>query len=110
MSEVQVSARLTDSPVCLVVPEGGINARMERLLRASERDVPAQKRVLEINPDHLLVQRLKAMNESDPGSENFVELVQLLHDQALLIEGSPIADPQRFAKQLTLVLERVTLL
>ena len=38
---------------------------MERLLRASERDVPAQKRVLEINPDHVLVQRLKALNESD---------------------------------------------
>jgi len=110
VSEVQVSSRLTDSPVCLVVPEGGINARMERLLRATERDVPAQKRVLEINPDHVLVQRLKALNASDPGSDQFVELVQLLHDQALLVEGSPIGDPQRFARQLTQVLERVTLL
>jgi molecular chaperone HtpG len=110
VSEVQVSARLTDSPVCLVVPEGGINARMERLLRASEREVPTQKRVLEINPDHALVQRLKSLNENEPGADQFVELVQLLHDQALLIEGSPIGDPQRFARQLTQVLERVSLL
>ncbi len=110
VSEVQISTRLTDSPVCLVVPDGGINARMERLLRATERDVPAQKRVLEVNPEHVLIQRLKGMHDAEPGTDQFVELVELLHDQALLVEGSPIPDPQKFARQVTQLLERVTLL
>ena len=83
---------------------------MERLLRATERDVPTQKRVLEVNPEHVLIQRLKAMNEAEAGSAQFVELVELLHDQALLIEGSPLTDPQKFARQLTGLLEKVTLL
>ena len=105
VSDVQISARLTDSPVCLVVPEGGLSAHMERLLRAHDRESPKQKRVLEINPDHTLMARLRALHERDPGSADLVDFVETLYDQALITEGSPVTDPQRFAKRMTRLLE-----
>jgi molecular chaperone HtpG len=105
VSEVRVSNRLTDSPVCLVVPTGGLSAYMERLLKAHERNVPDTKRILEVNPDHGLVRSLRALHEKDPGSAQLVDFVEVLYDQALITEGSPVADPQRFARRMTKLLE-----
>ena len=60
VSEVRVSERLTDSPVCLVMPKGGVPAHIERMLRAYQQDLPAQKRILELNPNHALIAQLKS--------------------------------------------------
>ena len=68
MSEVRVSERLTDSPVCLVMPKGGVPAHIERLLRAYQQDLPAQKRILELNPNHALIARLKSEHARDAES------------------------------------------
>ncbi len=108
VSEVTISDRLTDSPVCLVVPEGGLSAHMERLLRSHERDTPKSKRILEVNPDHVLTRRLLALHEKDPTSVKLIEYVEVLYDQALITEGSPVADPQRFARRMTKLLEEAT--
>ncbi len=105
VSEVRVSSRLTDSPICLVVPTGGLSAYMERLLKAHERNVPDTKRILEVNPDHGLVRSLRSLHEKDPGSAQLVDFVEVLYDQALITEGSPVADPQRFARRMTKLLE-----
>ncbi|AKF08756.1 molecular chaperone HtpG [Sandaracinus amylolyticus] len=104
VSEVRVSARLTDSPVCLVVPEGGLPPHLERLLRATQQDLPPQKRILEINPDHPLVRALAKLIEAQPDRAEIDEWIELLHEQALIAEGSPIDDPGRFTKRLTSLL------
>ena len=104
VKEVLVSDRLTDSPVCLVGPEGGLHSVMERILRAHDRDVPESKRILEVNPAHALVQSLAALHGRDPRSAQVGEWIEVLYDQALLTEGSAIEDPGVFARRLTSLL------
>lgn len=101
VSEVRVSQRLTDSPCCLVTPEGGLSAHIERMLRAQNTDMPPTKRIFEINPDHPVIERLNALRETGNQDEKVGEWIALLHDQALLAEGSPIPDPLGFSRRLT---------
>ncbi len=105
VSEVRVSTRLTDSPVCLVVPKGGLPAHVERMLRAYQQDLPAQKRILELNPKHPLVQRLESERARDAQSDRLKEWVEMLYDQALLTEGSPLPDPARFAARVASLMQ-----
>jgi molecular chaperone HtpG len=98
VKEVRLSSRLTDSACCLVADEYGLNANMERILKAMNQDVPETKRVLELNPDHPLIGVLAGMfgeNREDPRLTDYCEL---LYDQGLLTEGSPVRDPLRFAR------------
>jgi len=106
--EVRVSDRLTDSPVCLVVPEGGLEPYIERLLRATQKGTPVTKRILEVNPTHPLVKNLEVLAAKEPESARLKEWVELLFEQALLAEGSPIEDPVRFAGRLTSLLQEVS--
>jgi molecular chaperone HtpG len=97
---VRFSTRLSESPAVLVSEGGGVSANMERILRAARQDVPAEKRVLELNPDHALVKKLLELHAADPRAERVGDLTELLHGQALLAEGSPLPDPGRFSKLL----------
>jgi molecular chaperone HtpG len=108
VSDVRVSNRLTDSPACLVTAEGGVSPHVERLMRANRYDVPEQKRVLEINPEHRVVQRMKELAEDAANEARVAEMSELLYDQALVAEGGLPADPPQFAKRLTKLLEEVT--
>ncbi len=105
VGDVRVSERLTDSPVCLVVPKGGIPAHIERLIRSHQQDLPEQKRILELNPTHPIVQQMKAEEARQHDSALLSEWIELLYDQALLVEGSPLPDPARFAKRVTALMQ-----
>ncbi|BDV43814.1 chaperone protein HtpG [Geotalea uraniireducens] len=98
IKEVRLSNRLTDSACCLVADEYGMNANMERILRAMNQEVPDSKRILELNPDHPLLQVLTAIYEKDQANPRLADYCDLLYDQALLTEGSPIKDPLRFTR------------
>lgn len=106
VKEVRASDRLTDSPACLVVPPGGINPTLERVLRAHGKEVPPSQRILEVNPTHPLITALHTVAERDPSSPQLGEWIELLYEQALLTEGTPIEDPQRFARRLTTLLQQ----
>jgi molecular chaperone HtpG len=95
---VRLSSRLTDSACCLVADEYGLNANMERILKAMNQEVPESKRILELNPDHPIMQVLAKMYEQDREGEKLKDYCELLYDQALLTEGSPIKDPLRFTR------------
>ncbi len=105
VEDVRVTSRLTDSPACLVVGEGGIAPHVERLLRAQNMEMPAQKRILEINPAHPVVERLNTLAADESGGEELSEWAHLLYDQALIAEGSPPSDPVSFARRITRLLE-----
>ncbi len=105
--EVRVSDRLTDSPVCLVLPEGGKHAYVERLLRESGRSVSRAKRILELNPSHPVIQHLRELNGHEGSAAQVGEWIEMLHDQALLTEGSSIEDPNRFARRMTSLMTQV---
>jgi molecular chaperone HtpG len=95
-SAVRVSDRLTDSPACLVSDPHGMSTNLERLLKASGQKVPTTKPVLEINPRHPIVERLKAEADTD----RFSDWSHILFDQATLAEGGQLDDPAMFVKRL----------
>ena len=99
-SAVRVSSRLTDSPSCLVSEEHGMSTHLERMLKAAGQQVPGSKPILEINPQHPIVQRLK--DETD--EQRFSDWSHILFDQALLAEGGHLDDPASFVKRLNEVM------
>ena len=107
ISDVRLSSTLTESPVCLVADEGGMDIQMERLMKAHNRDFQGAPRILEINPDHELVIALnKLADAKSSGKKN--ELVDdaafLLFDQAQIIEGRMPADLTAFSKRMTRIM------
>jgi molecular chaperone HtpG len=98
---VRFSARLTDSPAVLVSGENTLSPQVERMLRESGQPVPEAKRVLELNPHHALIERLRDLAASDATFKRFSDYCELLYGQALLAEGSPLPDPARFARLVT---------
>ena len=98
VSEVRLSPRLTDSACCLVADEHAMNASMERLMRAMNQEVPRQLRLLELNPEHALLKRMKTMLAENKENPKLADYVELLYGQALLGEGSSLKNPQRFTQ------------
>ncbi|MBM3116899.1 molecular chaperone HtpG [Jeongeupia naejangsanensis] len=96
IKDVRVTTRLTDSPACLVVENHDMSANLERLLKSAGQDVGGAKPILELNPGHPLVQKLKSELEG----ERFGDWTHLLYDQALLAEGGQLDDPAGFVKRL----------
>jgi molecular chaperone HtpG len=104
VQEVRASDRLVDSPCCLVVPEGGHHAAFERLLRSHGHKMPQPKRILEVNPSHPLIVSLQTVFGRESHAPRVTEWIEMLYDQALLTEGSPITDPHRFVRRVTSLL------
>lgn len=98
VKEVRFSNRLTDSACCLVAEEYGMNANMERIMKAMNQSVPESKRVLELNPDHAILKAMAGIYQEDKNADLLGDYSDLLYDQALLTEGTPIKDPLRFTR------------
>ncbi|GAB1576211.1 molecular chaperone HtpG [Bordetella petrii] len=99
VKEVRVTLRLVDSPACVVVGQNELSPHLLRMLKAAGQDAPNVKPVLEINPEHALIARVR-----DAGDDEFGEWARLLLDQALLAEGAQIADPAAFVKRMNALL------
>ncbi len=107
IKEVRLSSRLTTSPACLVVGDDEYSPMLERALRKGGAEAPHQKRVMELNPKHPLIERMKqrqAQSADDPMLDNAAEVLLGL---SLLAEGSELPDPVRFNKAATDVLGQV---
>jgi molecular chaperone HtpG len=93
VKEVRVTHRLTDSPACLVSDEHDIGGNMARMLKAAGQKIPSTLPILEINPTHPVVMRLK------DEEKYFDDWAAVLFDQALLAEGGQLDDPAGFVKR-----------
>ena len=93
-ADVRVTFRLTDSPACLVSGEHELSGNLLRMLKAAGQKAPDSKPILEINPNHPLVQRLKYEDAK------FDDWSSILFDQAMLAEGGQLADPAGFVRKL----------
>ena len=101
--DVRASVRLADSPSCIVSEEEEPSLKMQQMLRAmGQKDVPAPKPTLEINPDHEIIKKLLAR----PDDSVAQDAAWLLLDQALLLEGVPLQDPGVFVQRLNRILNR----
>ncbi len=98
VKDVRVSGRLKDSACCLVADEGGLDPQMEKLLQSMGQEVPSQKRILEINPSHQIFEAMNGFVEKGGKDDVLKEYIDLLYNQALLLEGSKLKDPAGFAK------------
>ncbi len=107
VKEVRITDRLTESPACLVTDAHGLSPHLERILRANGREVPAQKRILEVNPEHAVIAALKEMVEDENKAAEVEDWCRLLFDQALVAEGSLPEDPGRFARSVSKLMEQV---
>jgi molecular chaperone HtpG len=96
VQNVRVTFRLTDSPACLVADENAMSMNLERMLKAAGQNVPSTKPILELNPGHPIVQRLKSESDED----RFGDWSRILFDQATLAEGGNLEDPSAFVKRL----------
>ncbi|HNB74176.1 MAG TPA: molecular chaperone HtpG [Acidobacteriota bacterium] len=96
IKDVRLTGRLTSSPACLVSDDNDISSNLERLLKASGQKVMGFKPIMEINPDHPIVQKLK----SEISSDRFADWSHILFDQALLAEGGQLDDPASFVHRL----------
>ena len=101
VKDVRASVRLADSPSCIVTDEEEPTMRMQQLMRAmGQKDIPALKPTLEINPDHEIVKKLL----SRPDDEVTKDAAWLLLDEALLMEGVPLEEPAAFVQRLNRIL------
>ena len=94
VKEVRVTHRLTDSPACLVADEHDMGMNLARLMKAAGQNMPISKPILEINPTHPVVLRLKYEDKQ------FEDWAAVLFDQALLAEGGTLDDPASFVKRI----------
>jgi molecular chaperone HtpG len=98
IKEARVTLRLTDSPACIVADEAGMSEHLKRMLKQAGQNAPDTKPILELNPEHPFIQRLKI--EKD----HFDEWVNVLFDQAVLAEGGQLEDPAGFVRRLNMLL------
>ncbi|HWL28547.1 MAG TPA: molecular chaperone HtpG [Burkholderiaceae bacterium] len=99
VKDVRVTGRLVDSPACVVVDENELSPHLMRMLQAAGQPAPETRPILEINPDHALITRVK-----DASDDDFAEWAELLLDQAMLAEGGNLTDPASFVKRLNKLL------
>jgi molecular chaperone HtpG len=102
VKDVRVSERLTESAVCLVADEGDMDMHLERLLKKNDnlKGAGSTPRILEINPDHALIQHI-VRSDGD-----LSDVAYLLLDQARIMEGETVLDPQAFARRLSQMMEK----
>ena len=98
--DVRVTLRLTDSASCLVSDEGEMSGYLQRLLKQAGQKAPDVQPILELNPEHALVKRLRDL----PEGEAFTDRVQVLFDQALLAEGGMLEDPAAYVQRVNRLL------
>lgn len=104
VEDVRVTARLTESPACLVVGQFDMGAQMRQIMEAAGQSVPSSRPVFEINPEHPLI--LKLDQEQD--EERFADLVRVVFDQANLASGGKLDDPASYVRRLNKLLLEVT--
>ena len=98
VKEVRLSGRLTKSPAVLVVAEHDYSPQLERILSMGRGDGSRQRRILELNAGHPLVQGLRRRFDADPNDPVVGDYAELLLGWSLLAEGSEPHDPVRFTQ------------
>ncbi|AFG38660.1 molecular chaperone HtpG [Spirochaeta africana] len=103
VKDVRVSVRLSDSPSCIVVDDADPTMQMQQIMKAmGQTDMPEVKPILEVNPDHPIVAKLKDLSDEELVADSAI----LLLDQALLVEGASVKDPVEFVQRLNRVMQQ----
>ncbi len=106
IKEVKISTKLIDSPACLSISEGSMNINMEKMLIEQKQLAHKSAKILEINPQHPILQKLsrELSSEQKNDSTYLIDLVMIIFNQACLIAGEPLNDPCEFASTISKLL------
>ncbi len=100
VKEVRSTNRLTESPACLISDQFDMSTNLERIMKEAGQEAPELKPILEINPEHPLVAKMKKMRSK----EKLADLSEVLFDQAVLSEGGQLKDPAAFVRRINQLL------
>ncbi len=106
VADVRLSTRLTESAACLVADGAAVGAHMERIMERMGRDAGGNKRVLELNPNNPAVEAVRELHQKDAADPRIEGYAHLLYEQAVIAEGSTVADPVGFARRVNELIAR----
>ena len=106
VSDVTLSERLVDSPVCLVAPENDMDIHMQRLLKKSQGYEGLHQHILEVNAKHPVIMKLKNMVANESSADLVRDTALLLLDQARIVEGEPLKNPGDFVRRMSKAIEK----
>ena len=98
LESVRPSLSLTNAPACMRDSAGGMSLRMENMLRAAGQNIPAQKRILELNVSHPVVKKLLSMAKDNDAKTG--DILKVLYDQSMILEGAVPEDAAEFVKRI----------
>ncbi len=98
IKDVRLSRRLTGSPACLVGDTNDMSPQLEQMMRQMGQEPPKTKRILEVNPDHSFIDRLRAIHSANDKAPELDTYARLLHGQAILAEGGTLPDPGAYSR------------
>ena len=105
VKEVRVSKRLSDSPACLVSPDGSMTSSMQKILQIVSKDASIPQKVMEVNRDHALIRNLLRLHKADPEDEFIKTATEQLYESSLLQDGY-LSDPHKLVNRINGILEK----
>lgn len=105
IKDVKISKKLTSSPVCLVADKQAMDIRLERYLLEQKQIPFSMKKIIEINPKHEIIKNIQSNLSKPEKLTDLQELINILFDEACIIEGEPVANAGEFAKRLNELLK-----
>ena len=109
VQKVNTTSKLINSPACIAIPEGYMSSKMERMMIEQKQLKSAAAKILEINPKHFLVRKIKEMLDKEV-KDKAAELVWLVYDQACILEGEKINNPQASITRINKLLSKIELM
>ncbi|MEZ6141949.1 MAG: molecular chaperone HtpG [Zavarzinella sp.] len=100
VEDVKLSKRLKESPSCLIAGKNGMTPAYEKLMQRMGRATEPAKRILEINAENPVINKIKGMFEQNPHDPLVESCSRLVYEQAVIAEGSTLSDPAGFARRL----------
>ncbi len=107
VKQVRLTNRLTNSPVCLVGAEHDYSPQLEKLLQKGKGGGPKQRRIMELNPKHEILSRMRERYESNQGDPVLEDYAHLLFGYGLIAEGGELPDPVRFNRAVADLMTRI---
>jgi len=106
VEEVKITNRLKESAARVVDGGGAVGAQMEKMMKAMGQAIPESKKILEINANHGVIEKLNALYEKDSKSEELQDWVKLLYEQALIASGQPVKDLSGYMQRVNKMFEK----
>jgi len=106
VEDVKITLRLKESAARVIDSGNSVGSQMEKMMKAMGQPIPESKKILEINANHGVIEKLNELYEKDPKSEDLQEWTTLLYEQALIAGGQPVPDQTAYMQRINKMFEK----